>query len=189
MDLLPNRIKEHFDLDPISIIDDQNHSLVWVLTNEDLPEEKSEFKSADKGSLVRFISKIYKPILWGNIGIAFTTFYDYKQKVLSKDSSNKSKSNQVDDDLECFRNALLKMENNDTTMKTITESVYKSLPQPPKSFFRPGKKRESDVIEIENWKAMLDKKGYSHEDYRRAHKEYKNSNLLSKRAKYDSDEE
>lgn len=80
------------------------------------------------------------------------------------------------------------MENNETPTKTITESVYKSLPHPPKSFFRPGKKRESDLIEIENWKAILSKKGYSYEDYRRAHKEYKNSSHF-KKTKYESDEE
>lgn len=183
MDLLPSRICQHFSLDNISVTHDPENNLVWVLTDDELPEHgdiernNTPFaRKCNRASLVKFISKIYKPVLWDNIGIAFTSFDNYRMNIKPKQSyesyiSKEKKPRPVDEDVECFKNALSKLDSGEP--KPLTLSAYLSIPKPPRAFFKPGKKRETEQIEIDSWKAMLMQQGYSLEDYRKMSREQK----------------
>lgn len=185
--MLPTRICQHFFIERISVSHDPENNLVWVLTDEELTENGDierettfQGRRCNRSSLVKFISKIYKPVLWDNIGIAFTTFENYKKNIKSKSKYSYNNVNNypkeekvrpVDEDVECFKNALSKLDSSEP--KILTMDAFLSIPNPPKAFFKPGKKRESEQIEIDTWKNMLIKEGYSLDDYRKMAREHK----------------
>lgn len=177
---VPGRIKDYYNIDNISIIHDQNDNLVWFISKTPIPEEgdikrdKNSMEIENEcniRSLVRFISKLYKPIIWENIGIGFITYDEYNNYIKNrgKKFSNSPYSNSIGSQKE-------KKDVSFQKVGTMTKAIFKSLPKPPACFFKPGRNKTEDQIILERWMKYIEDSGYSVDDYKQFYKEYRKIN-------------
>lgn len=143
-------------------------------------------------SLVRFISKLYKPIVWDNIGIGFITYDEYnnyiKNSITGKRSSQKEIEKQSllveneEEYIETFKKAISNIragQKKDTSSpkgvsnNVLTKAIFKSLPKPPACFFKPGRNKAEDQEILDRWEKFIVDSGYSVEDYKQFYREYR----------------
>lgn len=192
LNLLPIRITQQYPINDVLTIHDASNNLIWMITHNPVPDENEtddpNNRLFNKKMVVKFLGKLYKPIIWENIGIAFVTFNEYT-KYMGRTApvyidNTEDKSFSDEDDIEYLTQALSKIRSTPTHSNIIvknelTYSTIMALKQPPPAFFKPGKKREKEQIEINKWISYIQEEGYSLEEYKKVYREYRRTNKSS----------
>lgn len=192
--LLPNRLVQQYPInDPLTFHDAKNN-LIWVVTQSIVPDEEindeSNIRSFNKKSVVKFLGKLYKPIIWENIGIAFVTFDEYNvhmraHPVPRLDETEESRDYSDEEDIDFLTLALSKIRSappvstSSPSRNELTFDKIFTLRQPPPAFFKPGKKREKEQLEINKWARYIENEGFSLEEYKKVYREYRRVNKSS----------